>query len=124
MANRLIVGNRNGEMGFWISKPGVDVFSASNSDLLLSHELRPLQIAQNGIVSIAPGQGAVSFPIPSLGYKPMIVYKIDPTNDGLTHACYLSYNSSYTVATISKVFNYTMSVTLVISYAVMAVQIG
>ena len=38
MANRVLLGNRAGTYGLWVSKPGIDVLTASTSNLLFSSQ--------------------------------------------------------------------------------------
>jgi hypothetical protein len=39
MTQRIVVGNRGGTSGVWVSKPGADALTASEDDMLLSTEV-------------------------------------------------------------------------------------
>lgn len=65
MPGRIVLGKRNaGEYGLFVSKPGVEVMSATEAQLLLSTNVQALQIVATGVIS-SPGIGStvtVGFP--------------------------------------------------------------
>lgn len=75
MANRVLLGQRNSEMGLWISRPGFDVLTAGENDMLFlatpTKQTKAFQIIQTGLVSWGSGQLDVDVPCPNLGYNTM-----------------------------------------------------
>lgn len=72
MANRVILGRKNASsIGVYISKPGVDAFTASQFDLMLSTDHPTWQVVQNGRVSLPMG-GSVTISHPNIGHIPTI----------------------------------------------------
>lgn len=74
MVNRIVLGDRNGTMGLWISRPGFDVMTASEDNMLLSTSRVPFQVIQSGVASFTPSnprQVVINFP--NRGYFPFIV---------------------------------------------------
>lgn len=78
MTNRIILGNRGGSYGLFISRPGVDVSSATSpDDLIFSSSVSTWQIVQTGQVYLPapsnqrdPVYETISYP--DLGYNPTI----------------------------------------------------
>jgi hypothetical protein len=63
MTNRIIIGQRNSLYGLWVSKPGANVVSAPESDLLFSMSGGMLQVFQKGSFTIPVGGNAnISLP--------------------------------------------------------------
>jgi hypothetical protein len=56
MARRIILGQRGAEYGLWVSKPGVDVFSASAADMLFDMSTRRGMVLEEGS-AVVPGGG-------------------------------------------------------------------
>ncbi|MER8983982.1 hypothetical protein [Mesorhizobium sp. M0843] len=75
MANRIIIGERAGDYGIFISRPGVDVLTATGSQLLLDTTRRPLQLVQTGALILNGSFTTVAFP--NLGFKPVILWSTD-----------------------------------------------
>lgn len=73
MANRVLLGDRgDGIVGLWVSRPGVDVYTANQFDLILD-SLRPIiSYVESGTVSLTTGTWA-SIAITNLGYPPHVV---------------------------------------------------
>jgi hypothetical protein len=71
MANRVLLGKRGTEYGLWVSKPGVNVLSASGAQLMLSTGQRSLQIVRFGAFNRSSGSQPISWA--ALGYRPKIV---------------------------------------------------
>lgn len=75
MANRVLFGQRGGSPGFFVSKPGVDVVTAADDDLLLSTLQTNLQIVQSGVIPSAVwGSAGNTITIPDQGFHPIIFY--------------------------------------------------
>tara|TARA_B100000745_G_C20151387_1_gene394755 strand:+ start:503 stop:874 length:372 start_codon:yes stop_codon:yes gene_type:complete len=53
MTNRVLIGDRNGSQGLWVSKPGYDVLSASHDNMLFTMAGRILQIIQYGEFTVS-----------------------------------------------------------------------
>lgn len=74
MTNRVIVGNKNGVYGIWISKPGYDVLSANIDQMLLSSERTPFMVIGQGVVAAFGDINQTrDIWIPDLGFRPMFV---------------------------------------------------
>lgn len=80
MANRLIIGQRGvSEYVFMVSKPGVNVLTASDSDLIFKHDWKMLQVVQTGNVVFTKSQPwgtpetlSATLSMPNQGYKPWV----------------------------------------------------
>lgn len=75
MVERVLMGQRGSEMGLWISKPGKNVLTASESDMLFlatpTRQTKALQLVQQGTLSFAQGQEYVDIVTPNLGFNPL-----------------------------------------------------
>ena len=91
MAPRVLFGNRGGENGVWVSRPGVSVLSTSDDQLLLSSTRRSAQvIASGGFGAAANSSYAISWPY-NLGFLPIILagsarFSVAYTHNSLTSA--------------------------------------
>ncbi|MGV1754821.1 hypothetical protein [Agrobacterium sp. CG674] len=72
MVNRILLGNRNGSMGIWVSKPGVDVLTGDFNGMLIMFGSKSLQIIQSGVV-VWGTASFIDIPVPSTGEYPRIV---------------------------------------------------
>jgi len=71
MANRVVIGNRNGQYGLWVSKPGYDVLTTSSSNLLFDMSGSVLQIIQSGEFSVS---GTTNIPLSNTGgITPLVI---------------------------------------------------
>lgn len=80
MANRVCMGQKAaGDFGLWVSKPGVNVLTATDAQMLFSSDWKTLQIAQTLRVAI-PSTPANPFPIDftisNLGFRPHVEYAV------------------------------------------------
>lgn len=74
MTNRVLLGNKGGTYGLWVSKPGVDVETADESGMMLSVAQKSLQIVASGVLTGTPlGQSGQQLTIPDLGFKPFLL---------------------------------------------------
>jgi hypothetical protein len=74
MANRVLLGQRGGEYGFWVSKPGQNVLTATDVNLLIAKDLYTFQIIYTARVFIGTDPSfSVNVTIPNYGYKPTII---------------------------------------------------
>jgi hypothetical protein len=71
MANRVIMGQRGGVYGAWVSKPGVDVVSASAEQLMMSTDIGNVHAIASGVVSSPGGSFGISWT--DLGYYPWVI---------------------------------------------------
>lgn len=79
MANRIVVGERSGQYGLWVSKPGFNVLTTGQENLLLSMGEDSLQAVRTGTVSLPSSGAEVSVSIPvSLPYTPLILMQLTP----------------------------------------------
>lgn len=88
MANRIVLGNRSGGAGFFVSRPGQNALTATGNDLLLSTSAQQLQIVQSGVVNRSSGSETISWG--PLGYRPIIVL----VGQNTAHIVYLNDNSA------------------------------
>jgi len=72
MAGRVLMGLRFGAPGFYVSKPGIEVSTASDDDLMLSTNAGNLQIAYSGVISSPSNFNTIA--IPDQGFRPIIFY--------------------------------------------------
>lgn len=79
MANRIVMGERSGQYGLWVSKPGNDVLTAGQDGLLLSMGEESLQAVYTGTVGISNtgAEVAVGLPI-ALPYTPLVLMQLSP----------------------------------------------
>lgn len=77
MVSRVILGNRGGVGGAFVSLPGVDVFSASDDQLMLATHLLSLQVVASGVIGNpgAPASADVSFT--DMGFQPFVIWSCD-----------------------------------------------
>lgn len=70
MVDRVCLGRRaSGDIGLYISKPGVSVFNTSNDNFLFTHNQRALQIVQSGMLDFS---NTTNVSIPNLGFSPKV----------------------------------------------------
>ena len=74
MANRVLFGQRGSEMGLWISKPGFNVLTASEADMLFlstpTKQIKAFQIIQSGRITFG-GATYVDVYYPNPGFRPV-----------------------------------------------------
>lgn len=87
MAQRVILGNRGGLYGLFVSKPGQDAMSAPLDNLLLSSARRNLQIIASGSGTLSGSPFAIAWP--AQGFRPRVL--INSQHDA--HFTYSSDNS-------------------------------
>ncbi|MBN8241860.1 hypothetical protein JF546_02405 [Nitratireductor aquimarinus] len=78
MVDRVILGKRGAQRGLFISKPGFDVSSASDDNLLFrtTAGFETLQIVQTARVYLTTGS-PVTITVPNLGYYPKVIIQSD-----------------------------------------------
>mgnify|MGYP001404426683 CR=1 FL=1 len=77
MTNRLLIGQRStNEFGMWVSKPGYDVLTADNTQLLFGTNLAAIQILAKGTFTMLNGNTQTDVTIANYGFYPvpMVVY--------------------------------------------------
>jgi hypothetical protein len=77
MTNRVLLGDRSGGAGLFVSKPGVDVVTAVADDLLLSTSIQAFQIVQTGSHSDPGASSSFTASIPNLGFTPLVLVWCD-----------------------------------------------
>jgi len=73
VTNRIIFGNRNGQPGIWVSKPGVNVLTATDDGLLFSSDRQAVQIVASGVITGAGNNTNHDIAIPNLGFKSLVI---------------------------------------------------
>lgn len=76
MANRTIIGTRGTDVGIFISKPGIDVLTAAEQDLLLSTSQPSLQFVQMGSITFSSA-GNIDVAIPDQGFAPVCLWSVN-----------------------------------------------
>lgn len=89
MANRVLLGNRSGSLGIFVSRPGYNVLTAGPDELLMSTDLQNLQVMHSGSFSTSGGSTGVSWP--AFGFRP---YLLVQGVRGITSITYTSSNSA------------------------------
>lgn len=74
MTNRVLLGKRGTKYGLWVSKPGVNVLTGTEDQMLLSTERQSFQIVKSGLIAF-PGAGddAPAIAIPNMGFSPLVL---------------------------------------------------
>ena len=75
MTNRVLLGSRSNVFGFYVSKPGLDVLTCTDDQMMFSSLRHTNQLAQKGSVLMTGTSGEaryVDISIISLGYYPYI----------------------------------------------------
>lgn len=76
MANRVIIGDRNGQMGMWVSRPGYNVLTAADADMIFVASdvlnTRSFQTVQQGGFTLTTGQ-SIQVAFPYMGIIPIIL---------------------------------------------------
>lgn len=74
MANRVVMGSARGAIGLWVSKPGFDVLTTADENLLFSMGGRLTTVLASGSVSFAPNSAGstINIPLATNGRTPMI----------------------------------------------------
>lgn len=87
MANRVLLGLRSGTYGAFVSRPGQDVLTAADGQLMFDSRQRGLYVVARGTISIpaANSTGSVSFA--NVGAPPIV-------------ECYRSFYSGYLGTTV------------------------
>lgn len=117
MANRLLLGTKDSNIGLYISKPGQNVLTDAVNNLLYSSTFDPLQFVQTGRLHLSSG-ASTTITIPSLGFKPLVLYSGErvvydshvnvsfllavtyPTSTTVKMECYIGGDFSYVVTRI------------------------
>ena len=69
MTRRAVLGQRGGESGIWVSKPGKDVMTAGPADMLMTMDMVAMQVAIDRVAHCVPnGAGYCTITHPSLGF--------------------------------------------------------
>lgn len=73
MTNRVLLGAKGGTHGLYVSKPGVDVVTAGDNDLMVSTNRKAMQVVQNGVIGDPGISATIDIAIPSLGFTPLVL---------------------------------------------------
>lgn len=111
MTNRVVLGNKGGQYGLWVSRAGYDVLTTADSNMLFSMSGSFLQILQQGTFSIPIGTNpVVNIPLSGTnGVAPYVFIYIKEAYNNGTRA-YL-YNNSSDVTVTSTNLNIQFGVT-------------
>lgn len=79
MANRIVMGERSGQYGLWVSKPGFNVLTTGQENMLLSMGEDSLQAVHTATISMPTNVPEVSTSIPiSIPYTPLVLMQLTP----------------------------------------------
>lgn len=87
MTKRVIMGQRGGSSGLYVSKPGVDVETAGEDGMLLSTDVPMFQVVQSG--SFEPSGILSDLTFVDLGFRPLLIVT---RQQGVTAITYNSNN--------------------------------
>lgn len=79
MANRVCLGQRaTNEWGLWVSKPGINVLTGTDDQMLFASDLSAFQIMASGAL-VAPTSGSsVGLTIANFGFRPVVLWACLP----------------------------------------------
>lgn len=98
MANRVLLGERGGSYGLFVSAPGTDVVSGGN--LLFDSTSGMVQIIASGVHSGLSGSSSLNIAVPSLGFSPFV--HVFCANDFVTTSGDGGVNISFPSATLVR----------------------
>lgn len=78
MANRILLGERSGQYGLWVSKPGFNVATTGPENMLFSSGEGALQALHTGAVTIPNNGAEVGANIPFVPYIPAVWMNLSP----------------------------------------------
>lgn len=87
MANRVLLGKKGSDYGLWVSRPGQNVLTANDADMLFSTSAEVVTVMQSGVVQLtAAGAGRFDTVPLNYGYTPFVrvTMIIDNSNAGVT----------------------------------------
>lgn len=95
MVERIIVGERYGEYGLWISKPGVSAWSTDRTGFLVYNNMQHLHVHMSGTISSSTSV------FHGLGYVPIV--QCSPSSFSTSTAFRLYVDANYITTTASSV---------------------
>lgn len=95
MTERIIVGERYGEYGLWISKPGTSAWSTDRTGFLVYNSMQHLHVHMSGTIG---SSGSVFH---GLGYVPIV--QASPSSFSTSTAYRLYIDANYITASVSSV---------------------
>lgn len=72
MARRICLGNRNGTYGAFVSRPGYDVMTAADGNLMLDSRARSVWVVTRGSVNVPASQASLTVHFASVGAAPIL----------------------------------------------------
>lgn len=86
MTRRVLLGQRGGSYGLWVSRPTVDVVTAGDDDLLFSSsDTENFMIIDSGVIA-DPGAGATAtVSIPNMGFEPFVIFSCEKYPVSMEH---------------------------------------
>ena len=109
MANRVLVGDRNGTMGMWVSRPGYNVLTAADADMLFVASsvlnTKSFQTVQSGYFELGTNQ-SIDISFPYIGILPVVMAwcaeKITNPYNAQQQVAVLALEPSYLSATVVR----------------------
>lgn len=127
MTNRVVLGHRgSGVYGLFISKPGFNVLTATDNNLLFNSNYGTLQIVQAGQVTIGSNSGTSDVGTSNLGFSPVCLTALKSTGrpgDSAYVELKVSYPSA-TIVRIHRVRTNDVPTNGVINYAIVSVPVN
>lgn len=90
MTNRVLLGKKGSDYGLWVSKPGQNVLTASDDNMLLSTDFQAFQIVASGVINNPSNNTDYNLTIPNLGFTPIVLL-------GGSHVCAYSFPNATTL---------------------------
>lgn len=90
-ANRILLGNKNGSYGIWISRPGIDVLANNDAKMLMTMNKKMFQVLQWGTFSFGDNTEIYIYTADQ-GFTPVSVFTTDGIQIGsiVTHGQWVS----------------------------------
>ncbi|MBX4911375.1 hypothetical protein HJA82_29115 [Rhizobium bangladeshense] len=80
MTNRVLFGQRGAAYGLWVSKPGFDVLSTADANMMMLPSQANLQLIQSGYIDTSGNAFPYTVVIPNLGYFPLVKWVMSGYN--------------------------------------------
>lgn len=89
MSGRVLIGRRSGQNGIYVSRPGQEVLSAGIDGLLMTTDVKHLQVIQRGQFTSAGGNTNISWT--AVGFRPRLLVS---TQNVIQYISYSSDNAA------------------------------
>lgn len=119
MANRVCLGNRNGVSGLFVSRPGYDVLTTDDANLMFDSRNRGIWVHSRGSIVFPAGVKTRTIPIVGLSFQPIVEfcnsYISDYWGGQIVYSTYMeawSINVTSSQLTMTTTLSFTSPVTI------------